>query len=207
MKYNLFLAGFILIPLLFLLYLISQVIRVDKESIRQEGTITDFTSKSAGARSDRVDAFMLEEYPALFSRSYSGLNRIIAPNLRSIIYQPAPANTIPDIYDQHPVLKPKINRLVNFYIPQQDKDKLTVKGYKIPYLYLKLKNEPRSSAGYYLDVYLYAYYTYWGVPLTFASFILSLLCGIGAAGAYQHNKLFLAYTTLIIILHLLILIF
>lgn len=207
MKHNLFLAGFILIPMMFLFYLISQVVHVDKENVKQEGTITDFISRSAGARSDRVDAFNLEEYPVLFSRSYSGLSRIIAPNFRKLIYEPAPANSIPDIYYEHPVLKSKTNRLVDFYISKQDKEKLSVKDYKIPYIYLKFKNEPHSSTGYYLDVYLYAYKTYWGVPLTFVSLLLSLACSIGAAGAYQHNKVFLAYTAFIVILHLLIFIF
>ncbi|WCT10457.1 hypothetical protein [Mucilaginibacter jinjuensis] len=207
MRYNLYLAGFILIPLFFFFYLILQVVHVDKENIKQEGTIADFISKSAGARSDREDAFMLEQYPAIFSRSYSGLNRVIAPNLRALIYEPAPANSIPDIYYEHPVLKSRTDRQVDFYIPKQDKEKLSIKDYKIPYIYLKFKNEPHSSTGYYLDVYLYAYKTYWGVALTFASLLLSILCCIGAAGAYQHNKFFLAYTAFIVVLHFLILIF
>ncbi|MBB6111769.1 hypothetical protein [Mucilaginibacter lappiensis] len=180
---------------------------MDRSIVKQEGTIAEFKKESAGARSDRVDVFQLEEYPALFSRSYSGINRLIAPNLREFIYQPPPPSEIEDVYYQHPILKSKKERLVTFYIPAKDLANLNSTDDKIPYLYLKFKSEPVSSVGYYLDTYVYVYKTYFGVLATFISLLLFIACCVGAAGRYQHNNLFLGYVAFIIIVHVLIFIF
>lgn len=206
-KYDFFLSGSILIPLLFFFYLIYHVIQMDKAIVKQEGTIAEFKKESAGARSDRVDVFRLEEYPAVFSRSYSGINRLIVPNLREFIYEPPPPSEIEDVYYQHPILKPQMERLVTFYIPTEDLTNLNTTNQKIPYLYLKLKSEAVSSVGYYLDIFIYVYKTYFGVLATFISLLLFIACCVGAAGRYQHNNLFLGYVALIIIVHVLIFIF
>ncbi|MBD1391659.1 hypothetical protein [Mucilaginibacter glaciei] len=205
MKYKISLAGFILIPLLLIGYILFFVVSVSKLLVKQEGTIVAYSKTSAGARSAREDAFKLKEHPQLtYKRSYEGLSRFITPVIREKVYAPPPANVNADLYYLHPNLRPEAERKVVFFTTWSAVTTVQKENSNIPYLYLRFKSNNYSPFMLFLHVFLFTQSVYKIGLVTFISFMLFIACFLQSATLYEHNVLFKSYAIFMLILHILI---
>jgi hypothetical protein len=207
MKYKIFLFGTILVPIVFFSVFTVKLTTIERTLVKKSGIVSQFKKLTGGARSDRSDSFKLENYAATFSRQYGGFSRVIVPDKSLDIFEPPPANAIDDIYYLHPVLKASEQRKVTFYIPTIYVDSLQNKDATVPYINLKFNSEQTAVTGYHLDIYWYMYKIIGGGIYTVISLLLITFCAMGAAGGYQHNKLFVSYLVFIAVVHILIFMF
>lgn len=207
MKYNIFLFGTILVPIVFFSILAIKFTAIENTLVKKSGVISRFKKLTGGARSDRSDSFELEDYKATFSRQYGGFSRVVVPNISLDIFEPPPANAIEDIYYLHPVLKAREQRRITFFVPAVYVDSLQKKSATVPFINLKFNSEKTAVTSYHLDIYLYMYKQIGGGIYTFISLLLITFCAMGAAGGYQYNKLFISYLVFIAFVHVLIFIF
>jgi hypothetical protein len=207
MKYKIFLFGTILVPVLLVSIFAAKLITIERTLVKKSGVISQFKKLTGGARSDRSDSFELENYTATFSRQYGGFSRVVVPDKSHDIFEPPPADAIDDIYYLHPVLKASEQRKVTFYIPAIYVDRLQNKGATVPFINLKFNYEQTFVTSYYLDIYWYMYRQIGGGIYTVISLLLITFCAMGAAGGYQHNKLFVSYLVFIAVVHILIFMF
>jgi hypothetical protein len=190
MKYNLFFAVAVIIPVLFFGLIISRIIRLEKSLILVNGTMKTFKSSSGGARSSRENTFTLEEYSTVFKRSYKGWARI----------------NVKDRSDDL-IGKRAAERQVNFYVPATEW--LDSKNSKEPVTYfdLKFKQENRSQVLHYLDLFSYISKIKYGVRYFFLSFFTTLIfIGLSVPG-FQNSKIAGAFLITIVILHLILIVF
>lgn len=182
MKYSLLVIS-ILIPITLIAVIIYDVVKLDADLVKLEATITDFRKRWAGARSDRVNSFQTEEYPALFSRSYSGISRLLAKNIRSNLFAIPGNATFADIAISRYPLKPKDDRQVTFYVQSNEAKELKNPNIHPTYFYLKMNGDNTSLLGYYAD--LYAYVSKYKIGIGFV--LLSLVASVLLFGLVMRN--------------------
>ncbi|WP_158825814.1 hypothetical protein [Mucilaginibacter lacusdianchii] len=165
----------VLIPIALFTGIIYNVVKLDANLVRIQATITDFKKKWAGARSDRINDFKTEEYPAVFSRSYSGISRLLGKNIRSNLFEIPVNATSADIAVSNYPLKPKQDRQVVFYVQSAEVKQISEKQNQPTYFYLKMKGDKTSSLGYYADLYAYVSKSKIGIGVIIVSLIASVI--------------------------------
>jgi hypothetical protein len=197
-------AVFIL-PILLAGYFVAQVDHLRQTLIPVRGTLETFERK--GHHGDNRKEFTLVEYQSTFVRFYEGANMLFAKNLSEDVYAPLPPGEV--IYKSYiaPKLKPASQRQVSFLIQQQDQPKLKQHATPVPYFCLQLLPGKKTTAGYYLDLYLFAYRYAHGVLITFISIFLFLGCCIGASWWGERYKSLLAYELTVIVSFVLLIMF
>jgi len=206
MKYNICFALSLLLPVLFLVYTIVRTKDTDKQLIKMTATMNVSKKISRGARSDAEYIQKFDEFKATLSRTFSGLGSMFKTDKLKDIYLPAPANMIPDIYWEHPKLKPAEERKASFYIFRADQQRIN-DGMTIPYIYLKLDHEGRSETGYLTELYTYTLGEKIGGLTIFFTLIVNLVLFIVALQKYQESKLYVGVGLIIVLVYILLLLF
>jgi|GEM_PF-3530792 len=206
MKYNICFALSLLLPVLFLVYSLVRTKDTDKQLIKMTATMNVSKKISRGARSDAEYIQKFDEFKATLSRTFSGLGSMFRADKLKDIYLPAPANMIPDIYWEHPKLKPAEERKASFYIFKTDQQRIN-DAVTVPYVYLKLDGESRSEIGYATELYLYTLGEKIGGLTIFFTLIINLILFIVALQKYQESKLYVGAGLIIVLIYILLLLF
>lgn len=206
MKYKLFLALGFITPTIFFGLIVHRIIELDKSLILVTGTMKTFKSSSGGARSSRDNTFTLEEYSAVFKRSYDGWARINVKDRSNDLIGKRPVYEI-DNWRPYTELKPKKERQVSFYVAATEWPPSKNLKQPITYFDLEFKKDNRSQVLHDLDLFSYISQNENGMGYIFISLLTTMLFLALSDPVYNGNRPVEIYAIIIVMIHLILLVF
>lgn len=174
LKFNLLLAGFVLMPLIFVGLFFCYVNYLDNNLVKKEATINEF--HFANGRGSRHYTFKTKEYQASFKRRYSDLFKTIASERMGDIFG---NNTDSD----------RTPHQVTFYINKEDATKLGNPNTSVNFLYLQAASKSNITDGYRMDLIAYQINEGIAINVLVLFLLLAVLCCGGAMYLYSMKGL------------------
>lgn len=176
-KFNLFLAGMILVPILGWIMLLVSIANLKNNLIQEGGVIKTF--QEHGSKGFRTYSFKLNSYPVTFNREYNRSFKSLASDDIIAIFGSEIQITGPD----------ENTKPVGFYILRSDAYKLQKNGQQITFFYLHDRDQTPTTTHLKYDLLDYVAATTLFSLLSFLCFIFTLVCCGGAYFCYRQYAL------------------
>ncbi|QNN40656.1 hypothetical protein [Pedobacter roseus] len=201
MKYKIFAALSIIVPIALFIFIISKKASLEKNLVLNKGILVESKKISRGARSAVVYKHKVKGYDNYLEGTYTGIAGLFINNKIKEIYENPPAETISkDIYWLNPILKSELDRKAYFYTVFNEQKSTNSSSY----IYLRLESEPFSKLSYNVEVMQYVLHKQIGRLILFFIMIFNLLLFIGAFIRYQNNKTYIVTFFIVLIYHLIL---